>query len=500
ALSTARSAVAANPSEAWAYLLLGDAYLSDWQPTQARQAYRQAVAAEPGNTDALQALAWIQQLLGEEEQAMSYYRQALSLAGGSLDVHLALANAYLALGQQEKAIAEYQTAIGLNRSRADAYLALGDLYEVTGELAQAETAYRQAISVHPGNLTGYVALGQILQQQERYDEALAQFRAAAEVDRSMAWPWLMQGNLQRGLGNLEAARAAYQKATSVEPGNPSGYSNLGGIYQREKNYDEALAQYDKALAVFPAAGWVLETRGYSYWGRQMLDEAVDSFSAALAVDPMRTGAYGALASIYKKWSDPRDSARHFEELSQQHPDVPWYAGAAAYIYLTIDAVEEAMDNYERLLTMVPEYADAHYSLATLYERGTDARAAVRHWNTYLALAAGSQYAPEAESRRQALSRIRITSPGDDQAISGRVAIRGSAMLDGFWYYKLEYLDQASGEWRVIGDLHYEPVGDGLLGTWETGGLPAGSYRLRLVVVDQTGQFAPPYEMRVQIVH
>jgi len=164
----------------------------------------------------------------------------------------------------------------------------------------------------------------------------------------------------------------------------------------------------------------------------------------------------------------------------------------------MDAVSEAMSNYERLLTMVPQYADAHYNLAKLYERGSDARAAMYHWNTYLALAAGSQYAPEAESRRQALSRIRITSPTDNEVVSGQVAIRGSANMDGFWYYKVELLNPATGDWQVIGDLHYQPVDDGLLATWSTSGLPSGSYQLRLVVVGQNGQFAPPYELTVRI--
>ena len=58
----------------------------------------------------------------------------------------------------------------------------------------------------------------------------------------------------------------------------------------------------------------------------------------------------------------------------------------------------------------------------------------------------------------------------------------------------------SGEWQGIGELHYQTVSDGLLATWDTTGLPAGAYRLRLVVVDQTGQFVPPYELQVSVSH
>jgi tetratricopeptide (TPR) repeat protein len=192
-----------------------------------------------------------------------------------------------------------------------------------------------------------------------------------------------------------------------------------------------MAQYERARAIYPAAAWTLETMGYSYWGRQMLEEALDSFSLALSYDPTRTGAYTAMANIYKSWSNPVDTAAHFALLSDQQPDVPTYAGLAAHIYTSLDEVAEATEHYEKLLAFAPHYADAHYNLALLYERGSDGRVAMRHWNTYLALAAGSQYAPEAEARREALRRVVIAAPTDDEQVGGQVAIEGSALIDDF---------------------------------------------------------------------
>jgi tetratricopeptide (TPR) repeat protein len=259
-----------------------------------------------------------------------------------------------------------------------------------------------------------------------------------------------------------------------------------------------MTEFQRALAVYPSSGWTLEAIGNVYSARQMLNEALDSYSKALTYDPTRTGSYQAVASIYRGWGDPGDTAAHFLALSQEHPDVPWYVGMAAQVYRNMDAVAEATQQYEKLLTFVPRYADAHYYLALLYERGSDARAAMREWNTYLALTAGSQYAPQAEAHREALRRVVITSPADDAQVSGQVAVHGSAAIDNFWYYKIEIQGPVNGEWQVIGDLHYQQVTDGLLETWNTTGLPAGTYRLRLVVVEQTGQFAPPYELTVHL--
>lgn len=366
------------------------------------------------------------------------------------------------------------------------------------ELDMAEAAYHQAVLADPSSMASRIALGQVLLQKERYDSGVSEYRAAAALHKGTAWPLLMEGNLYAHLGDVESARATFEEAIAVDPGNVGGYIKLGNLSRQEKDHEAAMVQYRRAREVYPGAAWTLETIGHSYRGRQMLEEALDSFSQSLSLDPTRTGAYAAMANLYKGWSNPQDTAAHFDLLSRQQPDVPWYAGLAAHIYKTLDKVAEATEHYEKLLTFVPHYADAHYNLALLYERGSDGRTARRHWNTYLALAAGRQYTLEAEARREALRRVVITAPTDDEPVCGQAAIRGSALIDDFWYYKVEFRDPAHGEWQVIGELHYQPVSDGLLETWDTTGLPAGAYRLRLVVVNLTGQFVPPYELQVNV--
>jgi len=82
---------------------------------------------------------------------------------------------------------------------------------------------------------------------------------------------------------------------------------------------------------------------------------------------------------------------------------------------------------------------------------------------------------------------------------GTTLIKGTAAIDNFWYYKLEF---GSGEWptdwSLIKELHYQPVVNGILGDWNTGALPEGVYILRLVVVDKAGNYPEPCKVRVII--
>jgi len=95
--------------------------------------------------------------------------------------------------------------------------------------------------------------------------------------------------------------------------------------------------------------------------------------------------------------------------------------------------------------------------------------------------------------------VRITSPGVNQILQGNVPVRGSANIADFQYYKIEVGPSSSPkdyEWTVVGTLHESPVSGGVLETFNSDAYPAGTYTLRLVVVDQTGNYPQPCRVTV----
>jgi len=85
----------------------------------------------------------------------------------------------------------------------------------------------------------------------------------------------------------------------------------------------------------------------------------------------------------------------------------------------------------------------------------------------------------------------LTSPQPGAVVSGVVSIYGTADISGFVYYKFEVRgEQTNGEW-VTTAVFQQPARDTLLGTWDTVAWQPGPYELRLVVVDNTGNFPEP---------
>lgn len=95
--------------------------------------------------------------------------------------------------------------------------------------------------------------------------------------------------------------------------------------------------------------------------------------------------------------------------------------------------------------------------------------------------------------------IQITSPGMNAQVSGSVSIIGTASGASFNFYKVEYaIGETPQQWNVIGNTHSQAVVGGTLATLQTQGFPNGTAWIRLTVVDITGNYPDPCEVRINI--
>jgi hypothetical protein len=91
----------------------------------------------------------------------------------------------------------------------------------------------------------------------------------------------------------------------------------------------------------------------------------------------------------------------------------------------------------------------------------------------------------------------ISSPDNNEVVSGVVEIRGSANIADFGFYKFEISAANTNSWLTIqaGD---QPTVDDMLGFWDTTQLDPGNYSLRLVVVDNQGLQRDPCAVAVTV--
>jgi len=91
----------------------------------------------------------------------------------------------------------------------------------------------------------------------------------------------------------------------------------------------------------------------------------------------------------------------------------------------------------------------------------------------------------------------LALPKPGAVLSGVLHAKGTAVIENFWYYKLEYRADGLDNWHYITGEH-DPVVDDYLGSFDTTTVPNGTYFFRLVIVDRTGNYPPPCEIVVRI--
>ncbi len=84
----------------------------------------------------------------------------------------------------------------------------------------------------------------------------------------------------------------------------------------------------------------------------------------------------------------------------------------------------------------------------------------------------------------------FTAPVPGSTVAGAVEIRGKANVPDFRFYKVEYFSPARDDWVLIGQdvIRTAVQQEGRLVLWQTTTVPDGVYRLRLHVVDPSGNY------------
>ncbi|NPA26030.1 MAG: hypothetical protein GXO36_00300 [Chloroflexi bacterium] len=95
-------------------------------------------------------------------------------------------------------------------------------------------------------------------------------------------------------------------------------------------------------------------------------------------------------------------------------------------------------------------------------------------------------------------KVMITDPGPGSTVSGEIQIKGTAWLENFGFYKVEFAPVGQSLFLTIEADRVPKVNDVLVEAWDTTTLPPGDYVLQLVVVDNTGQALSPCRVRFTI--
>jgi tetratricopeptide (TPR) repeat protein len=343
------------------------------------------------------------------------------------------------------------------------------VHQELGQPDQVLAALAQAVAKEPDNLEARLALSQAYVAIADYAAALEQAQQAAAGHPQSGAAFVALGDAYAGSGDIQAAKQAYEQAAVAEPGYGAGQAALGRLYSGVIGDEEA---------------------------------TITAYEAALAEDPEQPAVYDALVALYREHDRVAASLPRLEATALTQPEQVWPKVALALLYEQTGRRADAIAQLQQALTIRPDFADIYRRLGRLEQADWDFAAAREAYLHFLELEPDSPVSAEVQGYLGEMagqeSSVRIGSPAEGEVLRGEVAILGTASIATFGFYKLEYRPaDTQEEWHVFA-LVETPVVEGELAKWNTSGLPAGEYLLRLTVVDSGGNFPPYDELRVSI--
>jgi tetratricopeptide (TPR) repeat protein len=311
------------PEDVWAFIVLGDLYVSTGPLEDAAKAFRHAEAAARRQVDgrdlsvSFNRLGDVQQAQGDLAAALKSYQAGLAIA-------------------ERLAKADPGNA-GWQRDLSVTYERIGNVQMGQGDLAGALKSYSDSLAIaerlansDPGNAPWQRDLS------VSYDRI-------GDVQKA-------QGNLAATLKSFSDSLAIRERLAKVDPGNAGwqrdlsvSYEKIGGVRQAQGDFASALKSFSDSLAIVERlarsdpgnAGWQRDLSvSYNKTGEMQVEQgdfasALKSISDSLAIaerlarsDPGNAGwqrdlamSFGKLALLHKKSGDAA-KARDFLRQGQ----------------------------------------------------------------------------------------------------------------------------------------------------------------------------------------
>jgi putative PEP-CTERM system TPR-repeat lipoprotein len=237
--------------------------------------------------------------------------------------------------------------------------------------------------------------------------------------KQRATAMLLRGNILAQKSDLAGAETAFNEALKVQPGNRTALLARVSLSLLTQKYDAATRDLRAVLAQNPndSGALVLQADLAARQGRDA--DARANFAKAIAVSPQDAGPRLSLARYLTGRGDLKGGLAQVSNVTKLQPSNPIAVELQGALQLKLGQRSEAVANFRRLVSLVPNSADAQVSLANALFLSGDRPGTIKALDAAVALA------PKSQVVRAAQIKLQLAMGQGELAVSSAQAFRSA---------------------------------------------------------------------------
>lgn len=257
---------------------------------------------------------------------------------------------YLCLGDTAKALADCAAAIKVDPKNTDLYNDRAQIYYELKKYDLADADYRKMTELKPGDVMGYMGLGRNANAQEHWEDAIKQFDYVTKLSSEYSSGYSFRAESYIGLEkwneatddivkalNLDWDRKAHYLALTVKepaftmlvaklkvqsvktPNEATWPYIIGTMYEQAKDYGKAIEYYTQANSK-DASEQILQKIATCHYRLGNYEDALTYINQALNMDSTNVNFMAQKANIYYESGDAKAAVTEWDKVLSMQPE------------------------------------------------------------------------------------------------------------------------------------------------------------------------------------
>jgi cytochrome c-type biogenesis protein CcmH/NrfG len=226
--------------------------------------------------------------------------------------------------------------------------------------------YQQKLQKDPRDIGALINLGAIFFRQKNYDRALNYFRRVIEIAPAVASAYFNCGLALDAQGKADQAYEQYVKTIERDAKHARARMKIINYLQSKEKHEEAMEHCNILMHSEPTNREYRQKKAQIYFGQNNIDKALINYRKALLLDGKEAQLLLEYANALNLCNSTECAFEMYKAINEAGTFSTNIAYNLAYTLKKMGEYARTIEICNDIIKEVPNYAQAHFTLATSY--------------------------------------------------------------------------------------------------------------------------------------